>query len=173
MGISDFYRQIRNRIGSDLLLVPAVAAVIRDDAGRVLMHQRHDDSWSLPAGAIEPGETPGQAVIRETREETGLHVQPERILAVVGGTSCRVRNQVGHEIEYIVTVFECSVVGGALREIGDETKGIAYVTPDEVVVRAAFPYPRAIFDRPVAAFFQRESPRDNPVITPTEAAHAR
>ena len=63
--------------------------------------------------------------------------------------------------------------GMTTRGIGDETKDIAYVTSDEVVVRAAFPYPRAIFDRPVAAFFQRESPRDNPVITPTEAADAR
>ena len=58
MGMSDFYRGLRERIGPDLLLIPGVAAVIRDDDGRFLVQQRHDGSWSLPAGAVEPGETP-------------------------------------------------------------------------------------------------------------------
>lgn len=73
MGISKFYGNIRERIGNDLLLVPAVAVVVRDSRGYILIHQRHDGTWSLPAGAIEPGETPAQAVVRKTLEETRLH----------------------------------------------------------------------------------------------------
>ena len=30
--------------------------------------------WNLPGGAIEPGETPIEAAVRETREETNLNV---------------------------------------------------------------------------------------------------
>ena len=58
--------------------IPCVGAVIRDDAGRLLMIQRaHEPGqglWSIPGGRIEPGETPEQAVVREVREETGLDV---------------------------------------------------------------------------------------------------
>jgi 8-oxo-dGTP diphosphatase len=58
--------------------IPCVGAVIRDDAGRLLMILRgHDPGrglWSIPGGRIEPGETPEQAVVREVREETGLEV---------------------------------------------------------------------------------------------------
>jgi ADP-ribose pyrophosphatase YjhB (NUDIX family) len=58
--------------------IPCVGAVIRDDAGRLLMILRgHDPGkglWSIPGGRIEPGETPEQAVVREVREETGLNV---------------------------------------------------------------------------------------------------
>src|SRR3954462_10115637 len=107
MGISPYYQRLREQFGSELLLVSAVSALVRDAEGRLLIHQRPDGTWSLPAGAIEPGETPAQAVVRETLEETGLQVIPERVTAVVGGESCRVRNRQGHEIEYLVIVFEC------------------------------------------------------------------
>src|SRR5215469_7675740 len=58
--------------------IPCVGAIIRDNAGRLLMILRgHDPGrglWSIPGGRIEPGETPEQAVVREVREETGLDV---------------------------------------------------------------------------------------------------
>lgn len=52
------------------------AAVILDDEGRVLLIKEGYDRrrWSLPGGALEPGETAEDAVVRETFEETGLSV---------------------------------------------------------------------------------------------------
>jgi 8-oxo-dGTP diphosphatase len=59
--------------------IPCVGAVIRDEAGRLLMILRgHDPGrglWSIPGGRIEPGETAEDAVVREVREETGLEVR--------------------------------------------------------------------------------------------------
>src|SRR4051812_47517941 len=107
MAISAFYKSIRDRVGTSLLLIPGVAAIIRDETGRVLLQQGHDATWSLPAGAVEPGESPSAAVVREVFEETGLHVRPARIAAVVGGATCRVRYANQDEVEYVVTVFEC------------------------------------------------------------------
>lgn len=148
--MSPFYKGLRERIGHALLLVPGVAAIIRDEHGRILLQQQHDDSWSLPAGAIEPGEAPSVAVCREVLEETGLVVRATRIAGVVGGASCRVRHASGDEVEYVVTVFECEVVGGALIESNDETKRLMYFARGDMP-ELAFRYPAAVYDEHKAA----------------------
>jgi 8-oxo-dGTP pyrophosphatase MutT (NUDIX family) len=145
MGISPFYAAIRERVGHSLLLIPGVAAIIRDRSGRVLLQQLHDGSWSLPAGAIEPGESPSIAIAREVFEETGLHVRPRRIAAVVGGSSCRVRYTNGDEVEYVVTVFDCDTIGGSPIDSNEETKRLQYFGKDEMPA-LAFGYPEETFD---------------------------
>jgi 8-oxo-dGTP pyrophosphatase MutT (NUDIX family) len=49
------------------------SAIVQDATGRVLLH-RHKrlGRWLQPGGHLEAGETPWQAAVRETREETGL-----------------------------------------------------------------------------------------------------
>jgi 8-oxo-dGTP pyrophosphatase MutT (NUDIX family) len=146
MSISPFYKSLRERVGPSLLLIPGVAAIVRDERSRILLQQRHDNSWSLPAGAVEPGESPPVAVVREVFEETGLRVRPSRIAAVVGGSACRVRYQNGDEVEYVVTVFECETVGGNLLESNDETLRLAYFAVGDVPP-LAFAYPAEVFSR--------------------------
>ena len=54
-------------------LTSAVAAVITDSAGRVLLCQQSQGHrlWGLPGGTIRPGESPVHAVVRDVRTETG------------------------------------------------------------------------------------------------------
>jgi 8-oxo-dGTP pyrophosphatase MutT (NUDIX family) len=145
MAMSLFYRSIRERAGTGLLLMPAVAGIVRDRDGRLLLQQRHDSSWSLPAGAIEPGETPGVAVVREMLEETGLYVRASRIAGIVGGVSCRVRYANGDEVEYVVTVFDCEVIGGSAIESNEETRSLTWFRYEDMP-ELAFAYPRPMFD---------------------------
>lgn len=49
-------------------------------AGKAAMvHSVRYDYYKFPGGGIEPGEDPVDAMIRETREETGLVVIPETV----------------------------------------------------------------------------------------------
>ena len=60
----------------------SAAAVVLDDAGRVLLvHHAYDlRRWSLPGGALDAAETPHGAVVRETLEETGCTLTVDRAL---------------------------------------------------------------------------------------------
>ncbi|GGQ79518.1 NUDIX domain-containing protein [Couchioplanes azureus] len=50
-------------------------AVFFDDDGRVLLvDPTYKDFWNLPGGAVDAGESPREACIREVREELGLSV---------------------------------------------------------------------------------------------------
>jgi putative (di)nucleoside polyphosphate hydrolase len=53
---------------------PAVAAIVQDRSGRILICERSDISgaWQFPQGGIESGETPAAALAREVLEEISL-----------------------------------------------------------------------------------------------------
>lgn len=63
--------------------VGAAAVLVAKD-GRVLLMRRgyppHD--WVLPGGVAEADESPTETVMREVREETGLAMEPERLVGV-------------------------------------------------------------------------------------------
>ena len=105
-------------------LVPCVGAVVRDDAGRLLLIRRgHEPSrglWSLPGGRVEPGETLEEAVVREVREETGLEV---RVGAPVGSVLIPAGTVV-----YDVTDFACTPLDvAAVPVAGDDADDVAWV----------------------------------------------
>jgi 8-oxo-dGTP diphosphatase len=93
--------------------VQCAGAVVRDDAGRLLLvrrgHQPSEGLWSLPGGRIEAGESAAEAAAREVREETGLEVAVGRRLASV---------EIG---DYLVHDFAAVVVGGELCAGDDAT----------------------------------------------------
>jgi 8-oxo-dGTP diphosphatase len=65
-----------------------VAALVRDERGRVMLTQRRADQpmpllWELPGGKIEPGESPVEALAREVREELGCAATVGAIYDVV------------------------------------------------------------------------------------------
>lgn len=59
--------------------ISVAGVVLADDHGRFLLVQESRPKvygkWNLPAGHVDPGETPQQAAIREAQEEVGLHVK--------------------------------------------------------------------------------------------------
>jgi ADP-ribose pyrophosphatase YjhB (NUDIX family) len=114
-----------------MLIRPGVAAVIFRD-GAVLLQRRDDNGkWGLPGGGVEPGESVAVAIVREVREETGLEVEPVRLIGVYSDPA---NHQIitypdGNVIHYVSSVFECAIRGGTL-ECGCESLELGFFAPD-------------------------------------------
>lgn len=122
MGAPEWVRALRAKVGNDLIVMPTVAAIIRNEKGQVLLQRRADDgNWNLPGGIIEPGEEPADAVIREVKEETGLDVIVERISGVYGGAHNQGRYPNGDEFAMINITFVCQITGGELEQENEES----------------------------------------------------
>jgi 8-oxo-dGTP pyrophosphatase MutT (NUDIX family)/DNA-binding XRE family transcriptional regulator len=109
----------------DLLQAPArppgLAAfvVLRDAAGRVLVAEREDGKgWNLPGGGVQPGESPWEAALRETREEVGVEAALTRLAGLYWVPSGRA----------VVFLFEGQVASGKPRPLA-ETKNVAWADP--------------------------------------------
>ena len=107
---SDYIKKIRSKIGTSKLLIPSVAAVILNKKNEILLQEKYKEAWSLPAGMIEPNESPKEAIVREVLEETGLIVEPVKILGVFGGKEFSYIYPNGDEVGYTVIMMLCLVI---------------------------------------------------------------
>ena len=95
--------------------IVSVGAVVLHE-NQVLIIQRGQEplkgEWSLPGGALELGETLEQGIRREVLEETGLEVEPLKIVEVFDRI---VRDEAGAvRFHYVLVDYLCRVTGGAL-----------------------------------------------------------
>jgi ADP-ribose pyrophosphatase YjhB (NUDIX family) len=92
-----------------------VGAIVFDRLGRLLLVERANEPnrgrWSLPGGRVEPGESSGDAVLREVAEETGLTVTIVRLCGVV--------SRPGGAVSYEISDYECAVSAGEAAAASD------------------------------------------------------
>lgn len=144
MGATSYIIGIREKIGPDLLLLPSVAALVHDDQGRLLLQRKAgSEGWSLPAGGIEPGETPEEALYREVTEETGGSIAKAELVAVFGGKAFRYCYPNGHQVEYTVAVFRCTMASLDFMPADPETLELRYFSEKDAPVLAQ-PYPKTL-----------------------------
>jgi 8-oxo-dGTP pyrophosphatase MutT (NUDIX family) len=133
VGISPYIRRLRELVGHELLVLPSVAVLPRDDTGRVLMVRTIDTGrWATIGGAVEPDESPSEAAVREAEEEAGVTVRLGPVQTVLGGPEYRMTYPNGDQACYVVTVFTGAVTGGTLRPDGDETSAVQWWDPDRL-----------------------------------------
>ena len=103
----------------------ASAIIIKDN--RVLMIRTKDsNSWSIPSGGVEVGETAEEACIREITEETGYVAKIVKVL--------HTKKTIIKEYRVTTQYFLCEITGGEIQyqDPDEEIEEIAWKNSDEI-----------------------------------------
>ncbi|MCR2822315.1 NUDIX domain-containing protein [Lederbergia panacisoli] len=86
--------------------------------------------WMIPGGIVEPGESLEEAVKREIKEETGLVLNPKRIVGLRNGVK-----QVNNMVEAsIYVVFEMEYISGITKALDiNEISNIEFFSIEEAL----------------------------------------
>ena len=125
---------------SRLIFEFSAGGLVLDEQGRVLLIRARDlrnlPVWTLPKGALMPGETNTEAALREVREETGLDCRFGEELEPVCYTDRKGRPKV-------VRYWLMEPVEGGF-EPGDEVDELRWVRGEEAVVLLTYPHDREL-----------------------------
>ncbi len=89
----------------------AVGAAVGNDKGELLLIQRADSGiWLYPTGWCDVGYSAAEVVVKEVEEETGIEVEPVRLIAVLDGLRLGFTR-----VPLYSLLFYCRAVGGSLQ----------------------------------------------------------
>ncbi|MGH9150965.1 MAG: NUDIX hydrolase N-terminal domain-containing protein [Acidimicrobiales bacterium] len=145
----------------------AVGAVVGNDRGELLLVRRADSGvWLYPTGWADVGYSPSEVAVKEVAEETGIDVEPVRVIAVFDGLRLGFTR-----IPLYSVVFHCRVVGGDLRRHPLECTDVGWFGEGDLpaplagVERWRSTAFAAIRGEPVEALF--DPPRAGPLHRPS------
>ncbi|MBJ8325074.1 NUDIX hydrolase [Streptococcus pacificus] len=130
----DYIHYIREKVGHDKIILTFAGGILADSHGRVLLQLRADKkTWAIPGGAQELGEDTVTTCKREFLEETGIIVEPTRLLNVYTNFEEVYPN--GDKVQTVVFLY-------ALRSLSEpdithfhneETLLLRYFSKDEIM----------------------------------------
>lgn len=104
----------------------AVAAVVGNDQGELLLIQRADSgNWLYPTGWADIGYSPSEVAVKEVHEETGIECEVVRLLGVHDGM------RLGFTaVPLYSIVFHCRATGGSLQAHPLEASAVGWFSQD-------------------------------------------
>jgi ADP-ribose pyrophosphatase YjhB (NUDIX family) len=115
----------------------AVGAVVGNDEGELLLVQRADSGvWLYPTGWADVGYSAAEVAVKEVLEETGIEIEPLRLIAVLDGLRLGFTR-----VPLYSLVFHCRALGGELKAHPLETSAVGWFREDDL------PWPLAGADR--------------------------
>jgi 8-oxo-dGTP pyrophosphatase MutT (NUDIX family) len=147
LAISAYLRALRGHVGHELILIPSVAVMVRDAARRLLLvRDRTTGLWQTVGGGMDPNEQPADAAVREAFEETGLLIEPTRIIGVYAGPLFCLTYPNGDVVSYVGISFAARVVGGTERPCHDEVDRLGWFDQPAACALAMAPHTRLLIE---------------------------
>jgi len=126
--VEEWMRLVGNGVAGYVTPKVAVGAVVGNDRNEILLVQRADNRvWLYPTGWADVGYSASEVAVKEVLEETGMEVEPVRLIAVLDGLRLGFT-----QVPLYSLVFHCRVVGGELRRHPLECVDVGWFAEDNL-----------------------------------------
>ena len=115
-----------NEVGYQTPKLDTRAAVFQE--GKILLVKERSGKWALPGGWCDVGLSVGENTCKEVKEEAGLDVVPEKVIAVQDRAK---HNKPDYAYSICKVFVQCRLIGGAFTE-NSETTEAKYFAPEEL-----------------------------------------
>ncbi len=106
----------------------AVGAVVGNEDGEILLVQRGDSGvWLYPTGWADVGYSAAEVAVKEVREETGIEVEPLRLIMVLDGLRLGIT-----QIPLYSLVFQLRPIGGELQAHPLECRAVGWFAEESL-----------------------------------------
>lgn len=120
-------------------VVPAASAVVVDETDRILLVKRTDNShWTIPGGALDPGEDIATCCRREVKEESGLEVAIDSLVGIYSNPRHVVEYSDGELRQQFSVCFACHPLNGDLTT-SHETSEVGFFSVNEIETMSVHP----------------------------------
>ncbi len=132
-----FRMALDERINHIPFIQTGAAIIIRNEKGQILLQERTDrDKWGLPGGCQDLGEDLRVTAVREAYEETGIKLEPDKIILIdtLSGESRKNSYPNGDIVYNNTSLYLADVSLNDVSKLkGDsETKRLRFFNIDEV-----------------------------------------
>jgi len=128
-----YLSDLRKFVGNRPLLTSGATILVFNEDKELLLNLRSDtNTWGIPGGSMELGETIEETAARELFEETGLKAKYYELLTVLSGKDFYFKYPNGDELYSVIPLFLAKDVTGDLHINDDESNELKYFNLDNL-----------------------------------------
>ncbi len=122
-----YIQELRSFVGHRPLILVGALVIIFDESHHVLLQHRTDDNtWDIPGGFMELGETIEETARREVREETGLEIGELTLFEICSGKEYFWEYPNGDQVFPVSLVYATNDLHGSLQPDGVEGSEVKF-----------------------------------------------
>lgn len=115
-----YVESLREIVGNTPLILVRPSILILNKTGEILLVRYQDNTWGVPGGLMELGESVEECAKREVEEEIGLKIKNLKLFGVFSGKELYTKLRNGHEYYNIIIGYFCTEFEGEIKPDGAE-----------------------------------------------------